>query len=93
MSVSRFPDVLSVEKKEADAEAISAGICAVAEQALCDFDAMRLREGEKLRDDVLSRLATIDSLVSRSSMKRRTRCLNIAAALSRRWPRCWVPPA
>ena len=65
MSVSRFPDVLSVEKKEADAEAISAGICAVAEQALCDFDAMRLREGEKLRDDVLSRLATIDSLVSR----------------------------
>lgn len=65
MSVSRFPDVLSVEKKEADAEAISAGICAVAEQALCDFDAMRLHEGEKLRDDVLSRLATIDSLVSR----------------------------
>ena len=65
MSVSRFPDVLSVEKKEADAEAISAGICAVAEQALCDFDAMRLLEGEKLRDDVLSRLATIDSLVSR----------------------------
>ena len=46
-------------------DAISAGICAVAEQALCDFDAMRLREGEKLRDDVLSRLATIDSLVSR----------------------------
>lgn len=65
MSVSCFPDVLSVEKKEADAEAISAGICAVAEQALCDFDAMRLREGKKLRDDVLSRLATIDSLVSR----------------------------
>ena len=64
MNVSRFPDVLSVEKKDLDAEAISAAICQIMEQALCDFDSMRLREGEKLRDDVLSRLATIESLVS-----------------------------
>lgn len=64
LSVSRFPDVLSVEKKDLDAEAISAGISAIAEKALQDFDSMRLREGEKLRDDVLSRLDTIDRLVS-----------------------------
>lgn len=64
MSVSRFPDVLSVEKKDLDAEAITAGIISVAENALADFDAMRLREGEKLRDDVLSKLETIDSLVT-----------------------------
>lgn len=64
LSVSRFPDVLSVEKKDLDAEAISAGICAIAEEALQDFDAMRQREGAKLRDDVLSRLETIDRLVS-----------------------------
>ena len=64
MSVSRFPDVLSVEKKDLDAEAISAGICAIAEEALQDFDTMRQREGAKLRDDVLSRLDTIDKLVS-----------------------------
>ena len=64
LAVSRFPDVLSVEKKDLDAEAISAGIVEIAEQALKDFDAMRLREGEKLRDDVLSRVAVIDSLVS-----------------------------
>ena len=64
LSVSRFPDVLSVEKKDLDAEAISDGICAVAEEALRDFDAMRQREGAKLRDDVLSRLETIDRLVS-----------------------------
>ena len=63
LAVSRFPDVLSVEKKDLDAEAISAGIVEIAEQALKDFDAMRLREGEKLRDDVLSRVAVIDSLV------------------------------
>ena len=64
MSLSRFPDVLSVEKKDLDAEAISAGICAIAEEALRDFDTMRQREGAKLRDDVLSRLDTIDKLVS-----------------------------
>ena len=64
MSVSRFPDVLSVEKKDLDAEAISAGISAIVEEALRDFDAMRQREGANLRDDVLSRLETIDRLVS-----------------------------
>ena len=63
MSVSRFPDVLTVEKRELDAEAISAGIGEITERALQDFDAMRLREGEKLRDDVLSRLETIERLV------------------------------
>lgn len=64
VSVSRFPDVLVVEKKEMDAETITAGIREIAERALDDFDAMRLREGEKLRDDVLNRLAVIDGLVS-----------------------------
>lgn len=64
LSVSRFPDVLSVEKKDLDAEAISTGICAITEEALRDFDAMRQREGAKLQDDVLSRLETIDRLVS-----------------------------
>lgn len=64
LSVSRFPDVLVLEKKDVDAEAISAGIGEVAERALHDFDAMRSREGEKLRDDVLNRLDTINELVT-----------------------------
>lgn len=63
LNVSRFPDVLSVEKKDLDADAIAAAISSITEKALVDFDAMRLREGEKLRDDVLSRLDTIDALV------------------------------
>ena len=63
LSVSRFPDVLTVEKKDLDADAISAGIEQIAEQALRDFDAMREREGAKLREDVLSRLETIEALV------------------------------
>lgn len=62
--VSRFPDVLSVEKKDLDADAISAGIVDITEHALDDFDAMRLREGEKLRDDVLGRLETISGYVA-----------------------------
>lgn len=64
LSVARFPDVLSVERRDVDADTISAAICAVAERALCDFDAMRLREGEKLREDVLNRLGTIESYVA-----------------------------
>ena len=63
VSAARIPDVLSVEKKDLDAEAIAEGLSRVAEAALCDFDAMRLREGEKLRDDVLGRLETIERLV------------------------------
>ena len=64
LAVSRFPDVLTVEKKDLDADAITAGILEITEQALHDFDAMRQREGQKLRDDVLDRLGTIDALVS-----------------------------
>ena len=65
MAVSRFPDVLSVEKEEMDAERITGGILEIAERAFDDFDAMRLREGERLREDVLSRLARIDALVGK----------------------------
>lgn len=64
MSIARVPDVLSVERRDINAEEIASVIKNVAEQALCDFDAMRLREGEKLRDDVLSRVGTISELVS-----------------------------
>ena len=62
--VSRYPDVLTVEKKDLDAEAISQGMSQIVEAALYDFDAMRSREGEKLREDVLSRLETIEGLVA-----------------------------
>ena len=63
MSVSRFPDILSVEKKELDADAVADGIKSIAEQALQDFDSMRVREGEKLRNDVLLKLESIENFV------------------------------
>ena len=63
VAASRFPDVLTVEKKDLDAEAIAGALSEITERALNDFDVMRLREGEKLRDDVLDKLETIDRLV------------------------------
>ena len=63
MRVSRFPDILSVEKKELDADAVAEGIKSIAEQALQDFDSMRMCEGEKLRNDVLLKLENIESFV------------------------------
>ena len=62
--VSRFPDVLSIEKAEADQEALIAGLVSLLEQALCEYDAMREREGAKLLDDIASRLTTIERFVS-----------------------------
>ena len=64
MGVSRLPDVLSVEKKELDADAVAEGMRTIAEQALCDFDRMRIVEGEKLKADVLSKLENIEKYVS-----------------------------
>lgn len=63
--LSRFQDVFLVEKTQEDLEALSADICAVLDLALDDFDAMRTREGEKLCQDVRSRAATIEGLVSK----------------------------
>ena len=62
--LSRFPDVLLAEKAEEDAEAVAKDICTVLEQALADFDQMRTREGQRLAEDITSRAATIENLVS-----------------------------
>ena len=64
LAVSRLPDVLTVEKKDADAEAVSAAITEITEQALCEFDRMRAREGQKLCDDISGRLVTVENFVS-----------------------------
>ena len=63
MAVCRFPDVLSVEKKEVDQDAMAAAIEQVLEQALLEYDAMRAKEGEKLHDDIASRIASIERMV------------------------------
>lgn len=62
MSLSRLPDVLTVERRDVDTGELGAGLLAVAEQALTEYDAMREREGAKLREDVLSRIGEIGRL-------------------------------
>jgi len=64
VNVARFQDVLTVEKKELDQDSLAAGICGILEEALSALDGMRLREGEKLREDILGRLTVIESMVS-----------------------------
>ncbi len=63
--IGRFPDVLTVEKKEEDPEAVKALLLSALDAALTDFNAMREREGEKLAQDVLSRCETIEALVGK----------------------------
>ena len=63
--LTRFPDVLRVERVEEDRDAAADGLLAALSQALDSFDAMRLCEGEKLRTDVESRAETIAALLTR----------------------------
>ena len=64
LDAAKFPDVLTVERAEMDSEAVSAALAALTEEALRDFDEMRIREGLQLQNDVLSRLKRIDALVT-----------------------------
>lgn len=63
--VARFPDVLTVAKAEEDLERVQADICAVADEALAAYNAMRAVEGEKLAADIASRLDAIEELTGR----------------------------
>ena len=63
--LARIPDVLTVTKAEEDLEMISADICAVLDDALAAYNAMRAVEGEKLALDVSSRVDTIEETVSK----------------------------
>ena len=62
-ALSRMPDVLSVEKQDADAETVTAAIAGIVEEALDAYDEMRRREGKKLSDDIDARLAAIERYV------------------------------
>ncbi len=64
LDICRLPDVLSVEKRELDAEAAVSSLSALCEEALRDFDGMRIQEGEKLHADIAARLDTVEALVS-----------------------------
>ena len=62
--LSRFPEVLLAQESEQDVEKMAADICSVLDMALADFDQMRTREGERMKEDVLNRAALIEEKVS-----------------------------
>jgi uncharacterized protein (TIGR00255 family) len=62
--LSRMPEVFSVEKPEVDEEQLLADMMSVVAKALEGYDAMRTREGKALEEDLRSRGATIEDLVS-----------------------------
>ena len=63
-TVSRLPEVFSVEKPEVDEEQLLADLMSVVGKALAGYDAMRTTEGAALDADLRSRGNTILSLVA-----------------------------
>ena len=62
--LARFPDVLTVEKREEDLDEMKERLLAVLELALADFNAMREAEGGRLEADILGRADTIQRLLA-----------------------------
>jgi len=63
-TVSRLPEVFTVEKPEVDEEQLKADLMSVVAKALEGYDAMRVTEGRALDADLRSRGNTIAELVS-----------------------------
>ncbi len=63
-TLARFSDVFTVTRSEADEEELLADVLAVAAAALQKYDQMREAEGEKLKEDILSRLCAIEQMLS-----------------------------
>lgn len=64
-AIARFPEVFNVTTQQADAEKLTGDVLKVTEAALDEFDAMRMREGKKLCDDMLARCDTIEEMVDK----------------------------
>ena len=62
--LSRYSDIFQIHKEEQDEEQIFADVTLALDKALDGFISMRKAEGEKLKEDILSRVDTIMSIVS-----------------------------
>lgn len=63
-SIARFPDVLTIERRELDRDKAAAALSEITAKAVEEFNAMREREGDRLRRDMLGKIETIEGLVS-----------------------------
>ena len=64
-SIARFPDIFQVKKNEEDEETVWNEVKGVAEEALERFISMRETEGERLGEDLVTRLRTLTSCVEK----------------------------
>jgi len=63
-SLSRFSDIFVLRRAEEDEDELWAQVKQVAEEAVNNFLAMRAKEGEKMKADLLDRLASIEKSVA-----------------------------
>lgn len=64
-ALAGFPNVLTVEKREEDQEGVKNLLLSALDAALSDFNAMREREGNRLREDILGKAAVIEELTGK----------------------------
>lgn len=63
MAIARYEGVLTQNKSEDDAEQLAKDVSIVVAMALEEFMKMKTAEGEKLYNDVMGRLSTIEGIV------------------------------
>lgn len=63
LDIARFSDVLSLDKEELNQDAFLEQLMPLLDAAVTDFNAMRIREGEKLAEDLLEKADRIEQLV------------------------------
>jgi uncharacterized protein (TIGR00255 family) len=61
--IAKFPEVITLEEPQEDLDIIFNKISPLIESALNLMEEMRIREGEKLKDDILLKVNTIEGLV------------------------------
>jgi len=64
VQIAKLPDVLTVDRPETDDDAFTKDLHKILEQALANFNDMRLLEGAKLHKDITARLDHIAALVN-----------------------------
>lgn len=64
MAIARMPDVVTVVEAEEDRDAVTGLMLEALEQALSQLVAMRLHEGEAMKQDLLQKTAAIESMTA-----------------------------
>ena len=67
--VAKFPDVISLQKDEQDLEELWKTAEVPLKMAIEDLVAMRIREGEKLKEDIITRCNNVAELVEKVELR------------------------